>query len=664
MNNLGKMMDGFTLKFICAFANIKVPEKFSGDSSFKFSTITCSGAQCVPNCAFFERGLLENGTPAPDSYKESAARRAYANGAKFLFCSRQYLTNEGNPLPCIIVEDPRRLFISIMATLRNSYSSGTNVTAITGSVGKTTTKEMLTLVASSKFKTLFSRENANGFASIAKYMQQVNHNTEVYIQEAGAFFPGLVESEAYMLKPNSVVITNVGMPHIDLYGSVENILYDKLSLLRYMKPGGMAFLNYDDPMIRNCTPDCNVTWFSAENTNADFYAENIVFADEFMEFDISGKCSTTHIKLNTFGIHNIINSVAAFAYGYWMGIPEKDIAAALSSYKAVGLRQNLVNIGGYQLYVDCYNSAPNSVVGAVQTAIRIPVEDGNKRIIVFGDIPRMGAMAPKIHGDCGKQIAKYGIDLYLLYGPNMAYMAEELRRAGRNVLHTCSRDQLNLWLAQNMKLGDLILFKAGHPSHLAKTVDQVYGTSYHITDGDVILDSGRNFETERFTGKIVDGMAEIRSCKDASEEMKLPAYIQDRPLVRIGDDSFSRSRKLQRLVIPEGVTNIGVGAFYICTNLKSVVFPSTLKVLERSAFNYCVKLEDVTLPDSVIHIGRRAFYDCKSLRKIFISRNTTFIGSEAFTNCTHLTIYGFKGSFAEKYAADNGIPFNNIENNS
>ena len=102
-------------------------------------------------------------------------------------------------------------------------------------------------------------------------------------------------------------------------------------------------------------------------------------------------------------------------------VHENDIVIALEKYEGTGLRQNFCNIGGYQLYVDCYNSAPNSIVGSVETLLRIPIAENNKRIVVFGDIPRLGKDAEKIHKECGEILKKFNIDLYLFFGRNAKY---------------------------------------------------------------------------------------------------------------------------------------------------------------------------------------------------------------------------------------------------
>lgn len=657
------MRNILTFKSMCEIIGVDIPEKFQPDEHVQISSFSCFGSRIRrSDSALFIRGLLDTGKKSSHTYNESAARLGYRNGARFIFSTEQYYTESGDPLPCILVDDPSALFIKLSNALRRELLQSTKVVAVTGSVGKTTTTEMMSLVAGAKFKTYHSEKNTNGFASISNHLQTISTDYSVYVQEVGAYFPGLVEADAMMLEPDACVITNIGTSHVDLYGTVENIVYDKLALTRHLTPNGMAFVNYDDATLRRQKYDCNVTWFSLDNPEADFYAANVKYGDGMIEYDIIGDGATTHIRLASYGMHNIINSVVAFAFGCWCGIPKDAIAAAFLKFKTEGIRQNYCNIGGYRLYIDCFNSAPNSLESAIETVTKIPIGEGCKRIAVLGDMLKMGELSSQLHIDCGKALAKYNIDLFLCYGPYMYYMANELKQRGCRVMYTASREQLDLWVAANVHRGDLVLFKSGHRMYLARTIDKVFGTSFYLTDLDVLTEYGKTVEADGFTASVVHGQAAIRKCTLTSDKIVVPSKIGNAQVVRIGADVFNRKR-MNELVIEEGITIIGFAACYVCTNLKTLTLPTTLRVIERSAFNYCTNLEVVTLPDSVTNIEARAFYDCRALEKIVIGENVGYIGNEAFHNCRKLTIYGTVGSYAEQYAKREGIPFQSIQNN-
>lgn len=651
------MKEKYTLREICEIEGISIPTEYMSQADEPISMITCFGNRIGKGGALFPRGLDETGKKASYNLNERGARRAYENGARFIFSKEQYYGENGEKLPCVIIDNPQKTFAKLCKKIRDSFSDEMVTVAISGSVGKTTTTEMVRIIASENRKTYSSQKNTNGFASIANHMQNINDDVKVYIQEVGAYFPGLVEDGATILEPNACIITNIGPSHIDLYGSLENIAHDKLALARHLKPNGMAFLNYDDPILRKADLNCNITWFSLNDSNADYYADNIVYHEGHIEYDIIHNDEKTHIMLSCYGFHNIINSLAAFAFGRWIGLSGEEIATALGKFKVKGMRENLCNVGGYRLFIDCFNSAPNSLEGAIKTIMNIKVGQGNKRIAVLGDMLKMGELSEKLHTDCGRVISQYDVDLFICYGPYMKYMAQELEKAGKTVLYTNDRYQLNDYINENISLGDLILFKAGHKMALAKNIDQIFGTSYYISDIDVLLDKGADFKTDLFSGKIVDGMAEIRKYLGADTKITIPSTINGVPVYRIGADSFNRNRTMEDLVVEEGVTNIGFAAFYICPSLKKVTLPSTLKIIERNAFNYCIELEEITIPANVTDIDKRAFYDCKKLKKIVIGPNVKHIAERVFSNCPEVTIHGKEGSYAEVYAKENKIPF-------
>lgn len=652
------MKKRFTLKEICCVAEIDIPEEYKACADEEVTMITCFGSRVSKGGALFPRGLTENGKPASRAADERHARKGYENGAKFIFSKEQYFGEKGEKLPCIIVKDPRELFMKLCRMVRSEFRKEMVTIAITGSVGKTSTTDMVALVVGDTKKTYFSKKNTNGFASIANHMQNIKDDIDVYIQEVGAYFPGLIDEGATMLEPNACIVTNIGTSHIDLYETVENIAYDKLGVARHMAPGGMAFLNYDDPMLRKADLDCNITWFSMDNPEADYYAKDVTYGDGCIEYDIVGGGETTHIKLHSYGLHNVINSVVAFAFGRWIGLSADEIAKTLLKFKTEGMRQNLCNIGGYRLFIDCFNAAPNTLEGAVNTITKIPVAAGKRRIAVLADMLKMGDLSEQLHTECGRTLAGYDIDLFLCYGPYMKYMAEELKKAGKKVIYTDKRETLNKLVEKEIDKGDLVLFKGGHKMSLSKTIDTVYGTSFYITDPDILISIGKDIKTEDFTAKRVDGMVEIRKCQSSAEKVVVPSYIENTPVVRIGGDAFSRVKTLQELEIGEGVTNIGTAAFYICSNLKKVTLPNTLKMIERSAFNYCTSLEEIVLPESVTTISHRAFYECRSLKKIVIGDSVKSIeGDEVFAKCSELTIYCMEDSCAEDYAKEHGIAY-------
>ncbi|MCI8455447.1 MAG: leucine-rich repeat protein [Lachnospiraceae bacterium] len=636
-----------TLKKICLLLDISVPSKLKWLENEYIDYITARFTWVRKGCIYFSRYL--GATEKEEAYK------AFQRGAKIIFSSKQMYSPDGSELPCVIVNDPAQSFYQVNRWLRHLYAA--KVIAITGSVGKTTTKEMLHHVISNSFNTLKNIGNANTYAAISDTVQKLKPEHEVYIQEVCAFSPGWVQGGGFMLNPDACLITNIGYPHIDLYGSIENILKDKLSLTQNLTADGVAFLNYDDERLAAAPVNCPVISFAISNQRANYTASDIIYGDGVIHFNINSKNEEMiPACIHMYGEHNVLNALAAFAIGRWLNISAQDIVTALETYRSEGMRQNVCNIGGYHLYMDCYNSAPNSVIGSVHTLARMTPKKGGKKIVVFGDIPRLGKLSEEAHKKVGTDLAAEDIDLYLFYGPYSIHTAEMLKQAGHTVRHTTERSILNLWLTELTSREDIILFKAGHPMALAKTVDQVFGTSFHITDGDVLLENSHFLTHEWFKARWIDGVVEIQAGKKLMSNLTIPEVIQGTTVGRIGKEAF-QNMNIKTLMLPQSLYNIGFAAFYKCRQLQSISFSRGLKVIERSAFNECVMLKELVLPESLIEIGERAFCNCTSLLRITIPNSVGHIAKDAFMGCSSLTILCHENSYACAYAKTMQIAF-------
>ena len=598
-------------------------------------------------CIYFSRYL--------GSTEEQEARWAYERGAAVLFCSKAFTTADGKPMPCVVVKNPAEKFYDFNRWVRSLYDIPT--IGVTGSVGKTTTKEMLYEVLNAQYNTLKNVGNANTYAAIADTTQKLRPEHEIYIQEICAFSPRWVEGGARMLNPNMCIITNIGYPHVDLYGSIENILYDKTSLIRALPEDGAAFLNYDDERLRTYQTDKKVISFGIHNTEADYTAKDICYGDGEIRFTINCAEGSFPTIIYMVGEHNVLNALAAFAVGRHVGIPADVILKALAEYRSEGMRQHVLDVGGYNLYVDCYNSAPNSVLTSIHALSLMQPAKGGKKVAVIGDIPRLGNASEQVHREVGEKLIPEEIDLYLFFGEYTKQTHDVMLAAGCNVKHTENREQLNDWIRQNVNRGDYVLFKAGHPMALAKTIDQVYGTSFHITDGDVLLDNSKDVSDAMYRARWIDGVVEFRTPRLPAVHRIIPAYLADAPVGRIGNEAFSNSKSIVELTLPETVHNIGFAAFYKCVKLKTIHFSKGLQILERSAFNSCTALEEVSLPDTLIDIGEKAFAYCSNLRKVTIPASVGHISSDAFAGCKNVVIYCAADSYAHDYAQQHKLAF-------
>ena len=458
-----------------------------------------------------------------------------------------------------------------------------------------------------------------------------------------------------MLKADLCVVTNIGSPHIDLYGSIDNIFRDKMSLVHALPDDGAAFLNYDDDRLRAFRCDKTIISFAIYHP-ADYKAENVIEENGTINFEIHCADGVFPARIHILGEHNVLNALAAFAIGRRVGLSPQVILDALDEFRSEGMRQNVINIGGYHLYMDCYNSAPNSVLTSVHALSLIPKDPANRRIAVLGDIPRLGDQAPRIHKEVAeKLLEEKDIDLFILFGPHCAHMAAVMQEAGRAYFYTQDREELNAYIRGHARRGDVILFKAGHPTALAKTVDQVFGSSFHITDGDVLLDNAHDASNSAFRARWIDGAIELRGPKTAQDRLTVPETTDGKtPVRRIGKEAFKGSN-LRSVTTPASLRNIGHGAFRSCAKLESLSLAEGLLVLEEEAFADCSLLKEVRLPKSLIEIGDKCFAGCTSLQDVYIHENVGHIGEDVFSGCENVTLHVLPGSYAERYAVEQPV---------
>lgn len=645
-----------TLKKICNIIGVVVPEKFLNIQDEAIRYINAKDKWIIAGSVYFSRfyGQIE----------DDWAREAYKRGAKVLFTSKQIKTAEGIDLPCIVVPKPIQDFYKVNAWIKSLYNVKT--VDITGSVGKTTTKEMVSAVLSTKYNLLKSPGNSNTYAGISDTIQRLRLEHEMYVQEVCAFSPGWVEGSSSMLNADVCIVTNVGYPHIDLYESIDNILKDKMMIVENLQSDGVAFLNYDDDRIRNYKVNRRVISFAVNNHDADYYADCIKNKDGILTFDVVHKGERTPVCINMYGEHNVINGVVAFAVGEYFGVSKESIVQSLKDYRSEGIRQSVYNIGGYHLYMDCYNSAPNSIIGSIRTLIGMNFGENSRHIVLFGDVTRLGKCAPEVHKDIAQELLDFPIDLYIFYGPNAKYTAEVLEKRGKKVLYAESEDMLIKILKENIEINDVVLVKAGHQMKITRAVDKCFGTSFHMTDPDVLLeDTSKVSEiNDGYVAYNVDNQIEIRGVSEGITDVSLPSEICGISVARLGKEAL-KDHKLNSIIIPETLYNIGKGALSRCENLNCVEMSRGIRVIEDDAFAMCMSLKEIIIPEGAIHIGANAFCNCKNLNKVFIPSTVGAIGEDCFEGCSNdLIIIGKKNSFAEKYAMKANIQFELYGENS
>ncbi|MGN0077377.1 MAG: Mur ligase family protein, partial [Coriobacteriales bacterium] len=573
--------------------------------------------------------------------------KAIEKGAAAAVSTQQVLDASGAPFPTILCQDPQDLYRRLAVKTREQ--SQAKVIAITGSVGKTSTKDMLQLVVESSFETLTSRRNQNGIAQVARYIQRLSHGTQVYIQETGISKPGSIECTASMLQPDYFVLTNIGFNHIGYFdGKQENILREKLALDRQAAQGARGFVNFDDPLLRNADYIHEVTSYSLKDPQSDYYARGIEERNATLSFEIveSSSGTATPVKLRVPGLHNVLNAVCAFAVGRELGIDAERIAAAVGEYRSSGVRQRFVELNGQQFYLDCYNASEEAFYSVARTAASIDVPSGGKRVLVAADIDdKLGELTEEIHRRVGANLAKSAFDVILCYGAHAAWIGEEVKRANGSKKVVCTQDRAELerQLAKHMRTKhDLLCFKGGQHMELSRTLDSLLGTPYFLLDGDVYNLYAHLAQQGDLEVKVIEGYGAVIS-KYIREDgkpaaVKIPAQVEGETTRVIGRQAFYRTL-VTRVAVPAGVQSIDQAAFFKCSRLHEVELPTTLRVIGPSAFNTCRKLEEIHIPKGVHTIERRAFAFCKALKDVYLPSTLATIDPEAFHGSDSVTLH-------------------------
>ena len=391
----------------------------------------------------------------------------------------------------IKVDDTSKALLALGGYYRSLFNIP--VVALTGSVGKTTTKEFTSLVVSSKYKTIKTQGNLNNEIGLPQTLFQIDDDTEAAVVEMGMNHFGEIHRLVNATRPTLALITNIGVSHIENLGSREGILKAKLEILDGLSEGAPLIINGDNDMLSTVLHNdeiCskyNVIAFGIKN-KFNYNAENIKEENGSTFFDVvytvSKQIDETDgvkaefspcrqkITIPTVGIHNVYNALAAFAVGITLNIEPEKIATALSSYVPTGMRQRLNTVGGRICIEDCYNASPDSMIASLGTLGNM---NANKKIAVLGDMLELGDYSKKAHLSVGKMAAENNIDCVLAFGNNAKYYISAAKENGvKDAVLFDDKTKLSDYLASLAQDGDAVLFKGSRGMKLEDVMNTVY----------------------------------------------------------------------------------------------------------------------------------------------------------------------------------------------
>lgn len=361
-------------------------------------------------------------------------------------------------VPMLVVPDSLAALQALAAGWRSTLI-GTRFIGLTGSVGKTTTKEMTAACCASVFRTQWTQQNFNNEIGVPRTLLDLLPSTAAAVVEMGMNHAGELSRLTRLVRPDVAVITNIGSMHIENLGSREGICRAKLEILEGLAPDGVAVLHGDEPLLRAAAPQCRTLWFGLGPDN-DLRAEDIRLTPDGSSFTAVGFGRRVAVTLPAPGQHNVINALAAMLAAHCAGVPLEAAARALGSFTNTGDRLRTYEQAGYTVIADCYNAGPESMQAAFTVLRSLPTQ--GRRIAVLGDMLELGDFAPAAHRSVGLQAAAVA-DRILAYGPLCRALTEA---AGEKALHFETQEALLAALRAEARPGDVLLFKGSHGMHL------------------------------------------------------------------------------------------------------------------------------------------------------------------------------------------------------
>ncbi len=375
-------------------------------------------------------------------------------------------------VPVIYVDDTRKAFLQFASFYRCSID-GLFIVGLTGSVGKTTTKEMVACVLAESGETIKTEGNLNNGIGVPKTLFRLENTTKNAVVEMGMDCAGQISVLTNCVKPDCAIITNIGVSHIENLGSRDGILKAKLEILEGLSKGSPLFLNGDNDKLSTVkTDDYKIVFFGIENENCDILAKDIKEIGLTTEFiAVKGEIKQK-ITIPTVGIHNVYDALTAFAVGMEYNISPEAIAKGLANYVPSGMRQRIKEINSVTFIEDCYNASPDSQKAGLNSLCKIAK---GRKIAVLGDMLELGSYSETAHRNVGKYASECFVDMLFTYGEQAKFMADEAKKSGlKNVFSYVDKSELVNALLSEIKAGDTLLFKASRGMKLEEVFQKIY----------------------------------------------------------------------------------------------------------------------------------------------------------------------------------------------
>jgi len=368
----------------------------------------------------------------------------------------------------LAVDDTLAALQSLATAVRKLW--GKPLVGVTGSAGKTTTKEAIAHVLSARFRVLKSEGNFNNHFGLPLMLLKVEPEHDVAVIEMGMSHAGEIRALAKIAQPEIGVVTNVAPVHLEFFDSLAGIARAKYELIESLPATGIAVLNADDEYVSQFGRGFKgkvVTYGS--HTHADIRPEHVItHGAEGSEFDVVMPGAREHARLPLVGEHNILNSLAAVAVGLARGLTPAEAVGALATLAPPDKRGQVLQVGNITVINDCYNSNPKALRAMVDALAAMKAE---RRIVVAGEMLELGSTGEEMHRDAGQHLAEKKIDVLVGVRGLAQAMVDGAKQSGARAEFVATPEEAGEWLAREARVGDVVLLKASRGVKLEKALE-------------------------------------------------------------------------------------------------------------------------------------------------------------------------------------------------
>jgi UDP-N-acetylmuramoyl-tripeptide--D-alanyl-D-alanine ligase len=397
---------------------------------------------------------------------------AAAGGAVASLCATDHADMDSE-IPLLVVDDP----LTALQDLARYYlmiKVNPKVVAVTGSNGKTTTKDMTAAVLSTQYHVVKTKDNFNNNIGVPMTILSMETNTEVLVVEMGMDHPGELDFLSKMAEPDVAVITMIGEAHIEFFKTRDRIADAKMEITNGLKEDGLFIFNGDEPLLRERASDVSQDQktFGLDPTN-DLYAKNIVAHQTHTEFDLS-RWPDLHFDIPIMGEYNVTNALAAILVGRRFHVKPEAIQRALATFKVTSNRTEwLIGDAGESILSDVYNANPTAMAAVLTNFAGFPTK--GRRIAVLGDMLELGEASHALHAGLAKDLNPDTIDTVYLYGNEMAALRDAIAdKYPEDAVHYYPEGEQNrliIKLLEDVRSVDLVMLKGSHGMHLENVLE-------------------------------------------------------------------------------------------------------------------------------------------------------------------------------------------------